>query len=184
MTAKINYIKGDATRPKGPGLKIITHCCNDIGAWGAGFVMALSKTYPEIEDGYLEWAKSSGDLYKTWHEDYMGTEFRLGGVLWTATGYPDPEPDATTTIYHIVGQRGVGRDRDGDPPIRYDALNEGFQKLRQLCEHMRRMNDGLEVTVHMPRMGCGLAGGNWMRVETLIKNNLSNHGISVTVYDL
>ena len=38
----INYLKGDATEPtKKPA--IICHVCNDIGGWGRGFVLALSK---------------------------------------------------------------------------------------------------------------------------------------------
>ena len=40
---EILYIKGDATAPIGSGVKVITHICNDIGGWGKGFVLALSK---------------------------------------------------------------------------------------------------------------------------------------------
>ncbi len=36
----------------------------------------------------------------------------------------------------------------------------------------------------MPRMGAGLAGGNWVAIEKLIRHELSDKGISVTVYDL
>ncbi|EPJ40147.1 hypothetical protein STAFG_2811 [Streptomyces afghaniensis 772] len=35
----------------------------------------------------------------------------------------------------------------------------------------------------MPRIGCGLAGGKWSRVEPLIEERLIRRGISVTVYD-
>lgn len=42
MTPKpIQYRVGDATAPVADGNKIICHLCNDIGAWGKGFVMAL-----------------------------------------------------------------------------------------------------------------------------------------------
>lgn len=34
----------------------------------------------------------------------------------------------------------------------------------------------------MPRIGCGLAGGTWARVEEVISKTLE--GIPVTVYDL
>lgn len=37
------YLKGDATCPQAKGVKIICHVCNDIGGWGKGFVLALSK---------------------------------------------------------------------------------------------------------------------------------------------
>lgn len=36
----------------------------------------------------------------------------------------------------------------------------------------------------MPRIGCGLAGGRWDRIEPLIVATLSAAGIEVTVYDL
>lgn len=41
----IQYLKGDATNPQVEGNKIITHICNDIGGWGKGFVLAISKRW-------------------------------------------------------------------------------------------------------------------------------------------
>lgn len=41
----------------------------------------------------------------------------------------------------------------------------------------------LDASVHMPRIGCGLAGGNWSRVEPLIMRRLAERGVAVTVYD-
>ena len=43
----IQYLKGDATAPKTHGKKIIVHVCNDIGKWGKGFVLAISKRWKE-----------------------------------------------------------------------------------------------------------------------------------------
>ena len=40
---EINYLKGDATQPHSQGTKIIVHVCNDLGGWGKGFVLAISK---------------------------------------------------------------------------------------------------------------------------------------------
>lgn len=39
----ITYLKGDATNPQSEENKIIAHICNDIGGWGKGFVVAISK---------------------------------------------------------------------------------------------------------------------------------------------
>jgi hypothetical protein len=41
----INYLKGDATNPLGPGKKALLHICNTTGTWGKGFVLALSKRW-------------------------------------------------------------------------------------------------------------------------------------------
>jgi hypothetical protein len=35
----------------------------------------------------------------------------------------------------------------------------------------------------MPRIGCGLAGGEWSKVEPLIEEHLCGAGLAVTVYD-
>ena len=35
----------------------------------------------------------------------------------------------------------------------------------------------------VPRIGCGLAGGKWSRVEPLVRERLAGRGIAVTVYD-
>lgn len=53
----INYVIGDATAPEGDGPKIIVHVCNDIGAWGAGFVMALSRKWEAPEREYRALSK-------------------------------------------------------------------------------------------------------------------------------
>jgi hypothetical protein len=40
----------------------------------------------------------------------------------------------------------------------------------------------LRATIHMPRIGCGLAGGKWESVEPLIRIAIPT--IEVFVYDL
>ena len=49
---QIHYRVGDATAPVADGPKIIAHICNDIGAWGRGFVLAISRRWPEPEKAY------------------------------------------------------------------------------------------------------------------------------------
>jgi len=40
----------------------------------------------------------------------------------------------------------------------------------------------LRATIHLPRIGCGLAGGKWESVEPLIREAMPDTG--VFVYDL
>jgi hypothetical protein len=35
----------------------------------------------------------------------------------------------------------------------------------------------------MPRIGCGLAGGDWNKVEAIINKTLISNGLEVFVYD-
>ena len=53
--ATIRYLKGDATCPQAKGVKIICHVCNDIGGWGKGFVLALSRRWEQPESEYRAW---------------------------------------------------------------------------------------------------------------------------------
>jgi O-acetyl-ADP-ribose deacetylase (regulator of RNase III) len=154
---RINYITGDACYPDGPGVKIIAHICNDLGYWGKGFVLAISKRWPEAESAYRSWAKKGVP------------GFGLGGVTFVPV-------EENIVIANIIGQHGIGRDYHGVPPIRYEALESG---LRMVAMKARAE----KASVHMPRIGTGLAGGEWIQIEPIIIRTLIQEGVSVTVYD-
>jgi len=48
----LRYVTGDATAPEGSGPRIIAHICNDAHAWGAGFVVAISRRWVQPEAHY------------------------------------------------------------------------------------------------------------------------------------
>lgn len=148
----IHYIKGDATRPRGDGKKIICHICNDIGAWGAGFVLALSARWSEPEDSYRVMSKD---------------ERKLGNVSIV-------EVEDDILVANMIGQRGVGCDENGLPPIRYTAVRAALKSVNDLATQ-------INATLHMPRIGCGLAGGRWEDIESIIKEVVT---VNVYVYDL
>jgi len=60
--------------------------------------------------------------------------------------------------------------------IRYDALAQCLSKLADKIEQ--------GTVIHMPRIGCGLAGGSWDQVEPLLDEHLAMAGFDVRVYDL
>jgi len=152
----ISYVKGDATNPTSDGNKIIVHICNDIGAWGKGFVMAISKRWKEPERKYREWFKTQEN-------------FALGQVQFVSA-------DDYLWIANLIGQHKINKDEKGNAPIRYEAILSGLEKVGKFAIENN-------ATVHMPRIGCGLAGGTWDRIEPLIQSTLIEKNILVTVYD-
>lgn len=60
--------------------------------------------------------------------------------------------------------------------MRYEAIDAALGLLAGKAA-------GLGASVHMPRIGCGLAGGKWSRVEPLVMERLVKPGIAATVYD-
>lgn len=153
----LRIIRGDATSPQAKGPKIIAHVCNDLGGWGKGFVLAISRRWPQPERAYRQW-----------HRERSGNDFGLG-----ATQLVQVQPDIW--VANMVGQRGTRTGSNG-PPIRYEAVADC---LDAVAEHAARLN----ASVHMPRIGCGLAGGRWDRVEPLIVAALCDRDIATTVYD-
>ena len=56
----VAYVIGDATAPSGAGPKIIVHVCNDVGGWGRGFVVSLSRRWLAPESDYRRWFREVG----------------------------------------------------------------------------------------------------------------------------
>jgi O-acetyl-ADP-ribose deacetylase (regulator of RNase III) len=154
----ITYVKGDATRPVSDGNKIIVHVCNDVGAWGAGFVMALSARWPYPESCYRNWKRGIADAQE---------EFELGGVQLVRV-------EADIWVINMIAQTGLHA-KSGEQPIRYSALQRCLQRVAMIAQ-------SLSASIHMPRIGCGLAGGKWELVEKIIEQELAE--FNVTVYDL
>jgi O-acetyl-ADP-ribose deacetylase (regulator of RNase III) len=147
---KINYIIGDATHPIGEGEKIICHVCNDIGKWGQGFVLAISKRWKTPEQFYR-------DIQK-----YILGDVRLVHVekdIWVA---------------NMIGQHLIGVDENGNPPIRYDAVREALSKVNEIAVKKN-------ATLHCPKFGAGLSGGDWNIIEKIIKETIT---VPITIYSL
>jgi O-acetyl-ADP-ribose deacetylase (regulator of RNase III) len=181
----LKYVTGDATRPEGEGCKVIVHCCNDIGQWGSGFVVALSKRWDRPEERYRYWHRrgyspkeeplpkppSTGTVNYVCEDLRVATEpFSLGCVQFV-------QVESDTWVANLIGQHETIRTQKKEPPIRYTAILEGLSRVLDFCtDH--------SATVHAPRFGAGLAGGSWSRIEALIYTSLVNHGVNVTIYDL
>lgn len=153
----ITYLKGDATQPRGGGQRFVAHIANDRGlTWGAGFGLAVRKTWPAAQEDFRAWALAH-------HR-----QFKLGAVhISTVSG--------DLKVCHMVAQRGYGP--SPKPRIRYGALRTC---LGLLADEARRA----EATVHMPRIGTGEAHGAWWLISEMVDEALCQRGVPVTVYEL
>lgn len=197
----IEYATGDATNPhlyhRTPNEpKLILHCCNDEGAWGAGFVMALSKVDPEPQKQYQIWAldknfysrKDGG--YEVLESNFFSSVEHVVRpfVLGQIQVVPFMNRQNDNYVVNMIGQRSIGFHQfkiqlndapitQTIPPVRYDCIAEGLYRTAEVASKMN-------ASVHCPRFGCGLAGGEWNRIERLIQGILIPYNIPVFVYDL
>lgn len=158
----ITYLVGDATQPQDEGNKIIAHICNNIGAFGKGFVLSVSKRWPAVKIMYQGW-------YSGARRVDQDPTFGLGQIqivkvkddIWVA---------------NMIAQEGIYA-KNGIPPIRYTAVRECLVTLAEKAKEMK-------ASIHLPRIGCGLAGGEWRFIEAIINETLIENDIPVFVYDL
>lgn len=153
----LRILKGDATSPQAKGVKIIAHICNDRGGWGKGFVVAVSRRWPQPEKAY-----------RAWHRDRAENDFGLGAVQFV-------QVEEYIWVANMVAQHGM-RGSEQNPPIRYDAVGVCLTTVYEKAQELR-------ASVHMPRIGCGLAAGRWELIEPLIVKTLCEKNVPVTVYD-
>lgn len=145
----IAYVTGDATRPT-PDVapRVICHVCNDVGAWGAGFVLAVSRRWASPEAVYRAEERRT-----------------LGSVQLI-------EVEPGLYVANLIAQNGFPL--RGGCALDYAALARCFRTLVELA--------GADWSFHMPRIGCGIAGGEWPAVSKILAAELE--GRAVTVYDL
>lgn len=153
IPGKLKYTTGDATVPAAGGHRMIIHIVNNEGVWGGGFVLALGARWPRSEDEYRRWYVARRD-------------FLLGNIK-------EVNLRSDTTIIHMMAQEGVEPDEEGNPPIRYEALEECLDKVAELA-----LYNG--SSIHGPKFG----GVDWDDVEELIIECLIKKGVNVTIYEL
>lgn len=154
----IHYIEGNATKPIGLGNKIIAHVCNDVGGWGRGFVLAISRQWKTPEAEYRAW--------------YRGQRPNDGKFTLSNVQFVQVESDIW--VANMIAQNGVGK--SSSPRIILNALASTLAKTSNKAL-------GLDASIHMPRIGTGEAGGNWSKIEPVIRYSIAPC-INVFVYNL
>ena len=159
---RLRFVTGDVTdlegSPRSPGAVFICHIANDVGKWGKGFTGALD----------ARWGQPRMDYMDLWHRQQGRGRIPRGSALVSTVS---KAPDAY--VYTMVTQAGVGRGQDR---VDYVELERCLAGLRAQV----LPND----EVRMPRIGVGLAGGNWGIISQIIRQTLCENGVPVTVYDL
>jgi uncharacterized protein DUF955 len=155
--AEITYLRGDATRPRGTGPRIVAQIVNDRAfTWGGGFSIAVRMRLPGAQKAFKEWAENDPK------------NLRLGNTHIAET-------DEGVTVASMIAQHGFGP--SPRPRIRYSALEKTLDYLSKIALERN-------ATVHMPRIGSGQAGGSWSLIRELVEETLCRRNVQVYVYDL
>lgn len=121
---------------------IIVHGCNAQGVMGSGVAKAIREKYPEC--------------FSYYKYEYDHFTLVLGTVVW----YDCPSPNFTLWIANAITQQHYGTDRRH---VNYWAIANTFKEIF-------RQANVVKATVHFPKIGAGLGGGNWDIIEAIIND--------------
>lgn len=146
-------VKGDLiVMAKNGDFDVIAHGCNCFCTMGAGIAVAMKNEF-EAHQAPLENTHYKGDVNKMGQIDCF---------------VPDDYPDLT--VVNAYTQFGYGNPA-GD--LDYEALT---LCMRKISSKFRNKHIGL------PLIGAGLAGGDWVKIQKIIKDELEHCYVTVVHY--
>jgi O-acetyl-ADP-ribose deacetylase (regulator of RNase III) len=157
----IKYVKGDIFKG---GDDVIVHGCNCICNMGAGIALQVQKYYPEAFEA--DKATKYGD------ESKLGTY-----SSWTGPNKFFPEKDIT--IVNAYTQFSIFKRDFRNSRFSKDDLFE-YDHFGKLVVDIR--NDFEGKSIAFPKIGAGLAHGDWELIKSMI--NCAFDDIEVKVYIL
>lgn len=150
---KYTEVDGDLiTLAKSGKFDVIAHGCNCQCIMGAGIAPQMAEAF-------------GADLFRLERPSYRGDINKLGQI-----DYDDTMPPAVVNCYTQYNFNGR---KKGEIDLDYEALT--------LC--MRKMNIVFKGKhIGLPRIGCGLAGGDWKIVKSIIQKELKDCIVTIVNY--
>jgi O-acetyl-ADP-ribose deacetylase (regulator of RNase III) len=128
---------------------VIIHGCNCFHTMGAGIAKSIKEKYPEAYEADLQ--------------TNYGDKNKLGD--YSFFDYPN------FTIINAYTQYMYGRGKQVD----YDAVRKCFNKIKKKFG----MKMGRSNKFGIPKIGAGLAGGNWDIISGIIEDEMVGEDITV-----
>lgn len=150
----IKDIKGDLIALAQEGaFDVIAHGCNCQCAMGAGIAKGIKAAFPAAFAADLQTPK--GDRKKLGTCSQAACATKSGSVT-------------VVNAYTQFDWRGAGTKVD------YDALQRCMRWMASQFPNER---------IGMPRIGAGLAGGDWARIRTIIADELGQRNVTIVEFD-
>lgn len=166
--SQIKYINGDIlTANNLPEFVAICHQVNCQGVMGAGLAKQIRDKYPMVYTTYRKYC-----LDKNINPPQLSKSPLLGKiqVLYPEKGTLNPE------YYHFCiincfGQNGYG----------YESVQTDYAAVKECFRKINEVFSGKRVAIPF-KFGCGLAGGDWNIVLSLIEKELKDCLVEIWEY--
>ncbi len=145
---------------------IIIHGTNAMGVMGAGVAKALASLYP----------------YILVHDVNAGTKNpkKLGTINYIPLDLIKGHENVKCTVINACTQFRYGTERSlfgfkSQTELREWAIREAFKAIKAQF-------GGYGFNFFIPKIGAGLAGGNWSRIETIINQEMRDENVTCVLF--
>ncbi len=169
-----NYqeIEGDLIKLAKQGtFDVITHGCNCLSNMGAGIAPQMAKAFGVDKFQMELWGPTIGKLGCIDYETFVIGQ----NAIWSLEDADNKLGEPELAVVNSYTQYRYGKNHtDGvSKPLDYEALT--------LC--MRKINTTFSGKhIGLPKIGAGLAGGDWNRIKKIIQTELKDMKVSVVIY--
>jgi len=168
----IKEIDGDLiTLAKEGKFDVIAHGCNCLSTMGAGIAPQMAKAFGADKFEMEMWGPT---IEKLGNIDYR--TLVLGEhAIWSLDEAKNNRNEPELTVVNAYTQNMYGRNHSDGVLVPFDY--EAFT----IC--MRKMNHVFKGKhIGLPKIGAGLAGGNWNRIFEIIKYSLRDCDVTIVNY--
>lgn len=166
VNSNIVYQRGDLLQSD---CNVIIHGCNCFNTMGAGIAAQIRKFYPEA--------------YKADLATVKGDRNKLGSFTYAVA----KNSEIPRIIINLYSQYNYGI-VNGKAPIDYLALEKGSIAIKLFLKNMSEPLMGkLNPKIGLPRIGAGLAGGNWNTISNILNKvwtSGDNQNTPIWIYSL
>lgn len=146
ITVKGDLVKNIESFPK----SILVHGVNAQGVMGKGIAKQIKDTYKVVYDSYKNKYVSQNNFLE------------LGDIIPVNITSDIIICNAVTQEYYAKSYK------DNTVFVDYNAIEKSFKSINDLA-----VSKGYE-SIHFPKIGCGLANGDWNLVQSIISKSCPN----------
>jgi len=136
---------------------VIVHGCNCYCAMGAGIALGIKTHFPEA--WIADQNTTPGDDDKL--GQYTVAMIKRSGVF--VGDYYFPKRGLSFVVVNAYTQYGYGRSVMGTAPVDYRAIKNVFKRIAMNFRGKK---------IGYPKIGAGLAGGDWEKISKIINKEL------------
>ena len=170
----INYVDGDLIKlAKEGNFDVIVHGCNCLSTMGAGIAPQMAEAFGCDRFEMETWGPKIEKLgCIDWQTVVLGEH-----AIWSLWDADNKKGEPELSVVNAYTQYKYGRNhKDGAiAPFDYEAFTICMRKMNKIFEGKH---------IGMPKIGAGLAGGSWQRIERIIDAELYSCEVTVVNYKL